>query len=68
MYYLWGFIGLEGGKYAAMLSRKNPRKQLSLQYKDWRPSLVDFRTGGEAVKHGRRLINRYKRLKAATCR
>lgn len=62
MYYFWGYIEIDNGKYVAMLSRKNPDLQLSLKMKDWRLSLKEFSTPREAIKHGERLIRRYRNM------
>jgi hypothetical protein len=65
MWHFWGSIDLQSGKWTALVSKKDPRKNLSVEYKDWRLAMRDLDTAPEATRYGYRLINRYKRLKAA---
>jgi hypothetical protein len=36
MWHFWGSIDLQSGKWTALVSKKDPRKNLSVEYKDWR--------------------------------
>lgn len=64
MWHFWGSIDLINGKWTALLSKKDPRKNLSVEKKDWRFAMRDLDTPREATRYGYRLISRYKRLKA----
>jgi hypothetical protein len=57
--YLWGYIKKTNGKYTAMISRRDPKKFLSLESKYWIIPGAEFLTSEEALSHGRRLVNRY---------